>query len=234
MQSPLPGTNLRARPPMRAAPLRVSAGFPSHSGSFPSHGTARREPRGLGRSPQVSRWWRTERDAWTPFPARSLQGGGRRCWGEPPAAETWGPPLPAAAWRGRPAAAPLRAPGREPRHSLDLGARRSRPCTRSPGGCNLGSSENPERYKAESHQGQTGQFPNGTRPPATLGGPRTRVPAPGPSTANRGGGRRPGLRRVGLGGSLPLWHWPWWPSSASTPGAGRGGRRKPGALLSRG
>lgn len=196
-----PGPDLRARPPLRAAPLRVSAGFAFPPGSFSSDATARREPRGMGRrlrdhpypEPQVRRWRRAEHGAGAPLPCASLRGGGRRCWGAPL------PQGPAAAWRGRPAAAAawFWAPGPEP--WPNPGPAPAQPRPGSPALPNL--LPQPRRLQCwllrganktqfhHSNRTAPKRYPTASHPRAA---PRHRSRRLARSTGDRGRSRRPG------------------------------------------
>lgn len=133
------------------------------------------DPETLGWEFQVRRWRWTRHEAEAPLPCALPPGWGRTVLApQPPGL---GPALPAAAWRGRPAAARLRAPGPRapaPPLSLDPAAGCSGPSTRSHGSCNAGFSEKellraPRCVTKPSPTTQTRQSQNGTRASATLG-----------------------------------------------------------------
>lgn len=112
--------------PFPAGPARSAARLRSHRspgkrrlclhtrGAFPGMDRppgdrGKGDPETLGWEFQVRRWRRTRHDAEAPLPCALPPGWGRTVLApQPPGL---GPALPAAAWRGRPAAARLRAPG---------------------------------------------------------------------------------------------------------------------------
>ncbi|CAI9173658.1 unnamed protein product [Rangifer tarandus platyrhynchus] len=188
---PASGARAGSRPSPGKCPFRwTPAPFPGMGPRLRERQDGR-DGKGTRGTPQIRRWRRADRGAGFLFPALSLPDGGQRGWGSAPPPRPR-PPLPTAAWRGRPAAATARLQGSGPE------PRCSPPSIRSRGGRSVRSLEKRFLSALGTVTKSTLQLKRDSprtgpeHPPPSVRS-RRGYPLLAPRTVDRGGSRRPRL-----------------------------------------